>query len=203
MKDLEFLAEKAKELLDRQIESYRSNHTKAGTIIGISAIFIPVFMFVIDKTSPIIQLLSILPLLGFGYSLYIMLKVLHSTPLDQGFNPEKFDELVNEDYEDILLYEIGAKRDSFIDNEIISQRLTRKFNRGLRTTIFAIALSMLLLFGNIIINNKNNFTMAKKSKQQTTTSSDKKKTRVIPSVAKKDRTQLNEGLVPKIKSDSK
>jgi len=155
MEDLEFLAEKAKELLDRQIESYRSLHTKAGTIIGISTIFIPVFLYVLDKAPPHIQLLSTLPLLFFGYTLFIMLRVLWSRPLDQGFKQEKFDELVNEDYEEILLFEIGAKRDSFDDNQIITERQNVRFNRGLLSTMIAIALSILLLFGNIIINNKN------------------------------------------------
>ena len=50
-KDLEFLAEKVKELLDRQIDSYRANHTKAGTIIGISSVFIPIFLFLIENPS--------------------------------------------------------------------------------------------------------------------------------------------------------
>jgi len=203
MQDLEFLAEKAKELLDRQIESYRLNHTKAGTIIGISAIFLPVFLFVIEKASPIIQVLSVLPLIFFGISLYIMIRVLRSRPLDQGFRPEKLDILVNEDYEDILLYEIGAKKDSFRDNEIISDRQNKRFDRGLRTTIIAITLSILLLFGNIFINNQNKFTMGDKDKKETTTSSDEKKKRVIPSVPKEDRIQLNEGVKPKTKGDSK
>ncbi|UBM61370.1 hypothetical protein LA303_08020 [Candidatus Sulfidibacterium hydrothermale] len=153
MKDLEFLAEKAKELLDRQIESYRSNHTKAGSIIGISAIFLPVFIFIIEKSSSIIQILSVIPLILFGISLFIMIRVLRSRPLDQGFRPEKFDDLVNKNYEDILLYEIGAKRDSFRDNEIISEKQNIRFNSGLIITIIAIAFSILLLFGNIFINN--------------------------------------------------
>lgn len=156
MEELEFLAEKAKELLDRQLESYRSNHSKAGTIIGVSAIFLPVFIFIIEKASPIIQILSILPLIFFGYSLYVMIQVLRSRKLDQGFSPEKFDELVKEDYEYNLLYEIGAKRDSFNDNEIITKRQNRRFNSGLLSTIIAIALSILLLFANIFINNKIN-----------------------------------------------
>lgn len=83
-----------------------------------------------------------------------MIQVLRSRKLDQGFRPEKFDELVREDFEYNLLYEIGAKRDSFNDNEIITSTQNRRFNRGLLTTIIAIALSILLLFANIFINNQ-------------------------------------------------
>jgi len=204
MKDLEFLSEKSKELLDRQIESYRLNHTKAGTMIGISALFVPIFLFIIENASPIIQVLSIIPLIFFGISLFILIRVLRTRPLYQGFRPEKLDTIINKDYEDILLYEIGAKRrDSFLDNEIITERQNKRFDKGLKTTIIAIILSILLLFGNIFINNQNKFTMGDKDKKVTTTPSDKKKKRVIPSVPKKDRTQLNEGVIPKPKGGKK
>jgi len=202
MKDLEFLVEKTKELLDRQLDSYRSNHSKAGSLIGISSIFLPVFIFIVDKASWEIQFLSVLPLFLFAYSLFVIIQVLRSRPLDQGFKPEKLDDLVNEDYEKILLYEIGAKRDSFTDNITILEKQNKRFNSGLVTTIIAIAISILLLFGNIFINNQNSFKMDEKEKKQITTSSSKKK-RVIPSVPKVDRIQLNEGVKPKTKAGKK
>lgn len=45
--------------------------------------------------------------------------------------------------------------------------------------------------------------MADKDEKQKTTSSDERKKRVIPSVPKKDRIQLNEGVDPKTKDDKK
>jgi hypothetical protein len=55
-KDLEFLSDRARELLDRQIASFRTNHSKAGIIIAIIAIFVPIFLFVVEKAAFIIQI---------------------------------------------------------------------------------------------------------------------------------------------------
>jgi hypothetical protein len=150
-KDLEFLAEKAKELLDRQISSYRTNHTKAGTIIGISSVFIPIFLFIIEKSSTLIQILSIIPIIGFSYSIILMINILRSRPLDQGFNQYQFDKLVKQDYESILLYEIGAMKDSITDNQKITKSQNRKFNQGLIITVIAIFFSISLLVANLTI----------------------------------------------------
>lgn len=45
--------------------------------------------------------------------------------------------------------------------------------------------------------------MSDEDKKKQTTSSDDRKKRVIPSVPKKDRIQLNEGVEPKTKGGSK
>ncbi|HED06208.1 MAG TPA: hypothetical protein ENI61_05945 [Ignavibacteria bacterium] len=153
-KDLEFLAERAKELLDRQISSYRTNHTKAGTIIGISSVFIPIFLFIIEKSSTIIQIISIIPILIFLYSIILMINILRSRDLDQGFNQEQFDRLVKQDYESILLYDIGAKKDSISDNQIITERQNRRFNKGLIATVIAIFISISLLITNLLLLSK-------------------------------------------------
>jgi K+-sensing histidine kinase KdpD len=208
-KDLEFLAERVRELLDRQISSYRTNHTKAGTIIGISSVFIPVFLFIIEKSPKPIQLLSIIPIAIFLYSIILMINILRSRMLDQGFNQHQFDKLVKEDYETILLYEIGAKKNSITDNQKITEKQNKKFNRGLIATVVAIFISITLLLSNLIIN-QNTSTMSDKTNQETTQTpndgeSDVSKTtdRVIPDVPKDERMPLNEGYEPKINSSSK
>jgi hypothetical protein len=196
-RELEFLTERARELLDRQIDSYRSNHAKAGTIIGASAIFIPIFLFIIEKSPIIIQLLSAIPIILFLVAIIMMFIVLHSKKLDQGFNQNQFTKLVNWKYKRILLYEIGAKTSSITDNQKITFRQNRIFNRGLIITIIAIILSIILLFSNSIIKQPE--TMDKKTKQTTETTKDKeldvKKTKAneIPIVPKEERMILNEG----------
>ncbi|NLI59611.1 MAG: hypothetical protein GX387_14100 [Clostridium sp.] len=208
-KDLEFLAERVRELLDRQISSYRTNHTKAGTIIGISSVFIPVFLFIIEKSPKLIQLLSIIPIVIFLYSIILMINILRSRKLDQGFNQHQFDKLVKEDYQTILLYEIGAKKNSITDNQEITEKQNVKFNRGLIATVIAIFISISLLLSNLIIN-QNTSTMSDETNQETTQTpndgkSDVSKTtdRVIPHVPKDERMPLNEGYEPKIDSSSK
>lgn len=152
-RDLEFLAERARELLDRQIGSYRTNHAKATTIIGISALFVPIFIFVVENSNMIIQIIAIVPIVLFGCSICFMLKVLSAQKLSQGFNEEQFSRLVNVDYENILLYEIGAKLDSFKDNQKIIKKQNDQFATGLVFTKVAIFLSLsLLLVGNLFFN---------------------------------------------------
>ena len=208
-KDLEFLAERVRELLDRQISSYRTNHTKAGTIIGISSVFIPVFLFIIEKSPKIIQLLALIPIVIFLYSIILMINILRSRKLDQGFNQNQFDKLVNQDYEKILLYEIGAKKNSITDNQKITDKQNNRFNRGLIATVIAIIFSITLLLSNLIINQNNN-SMSDETKNETPQTpndgeSDVSKTtdRVIPDVPKDERMPLNEGYEPKIDSSKK
>ncbi|MEI7504462.1 MAG: hypothetical protein WCJ61_14375 [Paludibacter sp.] len=205
-KDLEFLAERAKELLDRQISSYRTNYTKAATIIGISSVFIPVFLFFIEKSQKVIQFISLLPILIFLISIVLLILVLMSQQLYQGFNQKQFDNLVNQDYESILLYEIGAKKDSISDNEAIVEKQNKLYNKGLIATIIAILLSILLLITSVLINNNSTMT-----KTTTTTQTSKEvkpevfktKARVIPQVPQKERMPLNEGYEHKIDSTKK
>jgi len=205
-KDLEFLAERAKELLDRQISSYRANHTKAGTMIGICSINVPIFLFIIEKSPLIIQILAVIPIMIFLYSIIQMIMILRSDQLYHGFNQDQFDELIKQDYESMLLYDIGAKKDSITDNQDVTKKQNKRFNRGLKATVLAIFLSITLLAANMV-NNTNNKTMEKKANTVTTEAAkDKKpdvstiKARVIPQVCKEARMVLNEGKIPK--SDS-
>ena len=135
-----------------------------------------------------------------------MITILRSRPLDQGFNQYHLDKLVTQDYESILLYEIGAKKDSITDNEKIAKKQNNKFNRGLMITVISLFLSISLLIANITLN-KSVMTEEKKSprteiKKDTKPDVSKTKGRVIPHVPKKERIQLNEGHEPK-KSENK
>lgn len=61
LKNLEFLAVNSKEIIEKQVDSYRQQHSYAGTIIGATALFIPFFLGSFDGTSSGIQFISILP----------------------------------------------------------------------------------------------------------------------------------------------
>lgn len=199
LRDLEFLADKARELLDRQISSFRATHAKAGSIIALSTIFVPIYIFVIEKAAGIIQILSIIPILLLGYSLILMIQILKTKRLDQGFNEDQFDKLINKKYEKILLYEIGAKKASIKDNQLITAGQNKKFNKGLNFTIAAVLFSFLLLFTNVFINPPNRLKMSEKEKKEKTdpkkepSQDQQTKSRTIPSVPKEERIQLNEG----------
>jgi hypothetical protein len=61
LKNLEFLAVNSKEIIEKQVDSYRQQHSYAGTIIGATALFIPFFLGSLDGTSQVIQFISIVP----------------------------------------------------------------------------------------------------------------------------------------------
>ena len=56
LKNLEFLAVNSKEIIEKQVDSYRQQHSYAGTIIGATALFIPFFLNSLDSTFIWIQL---------------------------------------------------------------------------------------------------------------------------------------------------
>ena len=51
LKHLEFLAENSKEIIEKQVDSYRQQHSYAGTIIGATALFIPFFLSSLENTT--------------------------------------------------------------------------------------------------------------------------------------------------------
>ena len=198
LKDLEFLAKKSGELLDKQITSYRQKHTNSGAIITILALFIPFFLNGLDDSFLIIKIFAIVPIILLLWAIILLIQVLRTRPLDQGFHVDKLEELVNKSYEDILLYEIGANKGSFLDNQKISQNSNNKFNRAIRLTVISIIISTSLLMTNkfnrpvkepISVKFINPTCMCKDNNN-----GNEERKRVIPVVPPKDRTNLNEGV---------
>lgn len=201
-KDLEFLALKSKELVDRQITSYRQHHTNSGILITILALFIPYFLNGLEDSYKLTKILSIFPIVLIIWAIVCLIQVLRSKPLFQGANFKLIDELANETYENILLKEIGANKDSFHDNEGITEKYNRKYNLAIKLTLFSIILSTLLLFCNqfnkpnkepIFVTISNPKIMAKK-KEESKKNTDEKtesKPREIPKISQEYRVTLN------------
>lgn len=59
MKHLEFLTSKSMQLIEKQVSSYRQQHSYAGTIIGVIALFIPFFLNGLDGSYSLIRIISI------------------------------------------------------------------------------------------------------------------------------------------------
>lgn len=200
LKDLEFLAEKSNQLLDKQITSYRQKHSNSGTIITVLALFIPFFLSGLDNSYLIVKILALVPIVLLVYAIVLLIQVLRSKPLDQGFHVNKFDELVNESYEDILLYEIGANKISFLDNQNITEVSNNKYNRAIKLTVISIILSTSLLLINEFFKPQQNpidvkiINPVNMSNDNNSNSGNNDKKRVIPVVPTKDRTNLNEGV---------
>ena len=130
LKSLEFLAVNSKEIIEKQVDSYRQQHSYAGTIIGATALFIPFFLGSFDGTSQIIQFISIVPTAFFIYSILLMLSIFRTKPLDQAFNVTKYKDLLTKNYKEVLLSEIEANSHSYTLNKIITERGIRGIPEG-------------------------------------------------------------------------
>ncbi len=167
LRHLEFLALNSKEIIEKQVDSYRQQHSYAGTIIGVTVLFIPFFLNGLDGTLQVIQFISILPICFFIGSILLMLSIFRTKPLDQAFSVKKYKELMEKTYKEILLYEIEANTNSYNKNNTITEKGTRLYSRGVGLTTIAIFISIVLLLANKfiaiekvpakvqIVNNKN------------------------------------------------
>ncbi|MES1181648.1 MAG: hypothetical protein ABUL44_02525 [Flavobacterium sp.] len=151
MKNLEFLALNSKEIIEKQVDSYRQQHSYAGTIIGVTVLFIPFFLNGLDGTLQVIQFISIVPIVFFIGSILLMLSIFRTKPLDQAFSVKKYHELLNKTYKDILLYEIESNTNSYNKNKILTEKGNRSYSRGVGLTTIAIFISIILLLANKFI----------------------------------------------------
>ena len=148
LKNLEFLAVNSKEIVEKQVDSYRQQHTYAGTIIGATALFIPFFLGGFDGTSQVVQFISIVPIAFFILSILLMLSIFRTKPLDQAFNVTKYKDLREKTYKEILLFEIEANTHSYIINKIVTERGNRRYSKGVSLTIVALLSSIILILAN-------------------------------------------------------
>ena len=151
LRNYEFLAVNSKEIIEKQVDSYRQQHSYAGTIIGATALFIPFFLGSFDGTSQIIQFISIIPTAFFIYAILLMLSIFRTKPLDQAFNVTKYKDLVSKTYREILLYEIEANSHSYVMNKIITEKGNKRYARGVSLTIIALLFSIMLILANKFI----------------------------------------------------
>lgn len=148
LKNLEFLAVNSKEIIEKQVDSYRQQHTNAGTIIGATALFIPFFLGSFDGTSQIVQLISIIPIAFFIFSILLMLSIFRAKPLDQALNETKYKELQEKTYKEILLFEIDANTHSYSINILVTEKCNNRYSKGVSLTIIALISSILLILAN-------------------------------------------------------
>jgi hypothetical protein len=151
VRHLEFLALNSKEIVEKQVDSYRQQHSYAGTIIGVTVLFIPFFLNGLDGTLQVIQFISILPIALFISAILLMLSIFRSKPLDQAFAVTKYKELLPKTYNEILLYEIEANATSYSKNIRITEKGTKKYTYGVTLTTIAILSAILLLLANKFI----------------------------------------------------
>lgn len=145
LKALEFLALNSKEIIEKQVDSYRQQHTYAGTIIGFTVLYIPFFLNSLEKSKHILQLISIVPIAIFIGSILLMLRIFRGKALDQALSVVKYEALLTKSYKQILLYEIEANKSSYLKNNLITKQGNKKYMQGAGLTTIAIIISIILL----------------------------------------------------------
>jgi hypothetical protein len=151
LRHLEFFAVNSKEIVEKQVDSYRQQHSYAGTIIGVSALFIPFFLSSLPSTLHVIQFLSVVPIAFFIWAILLMLSIFRTKPLDQAYNVEKYQELLTKSYKEILMSEIEANTHSYSQNKVITEKGNKNYTTGVRLTTIALLISIVLLFANQFI----------------------------------------------------
>ena len=148
LRHLEFFAINSKEIVEKQVDSYRQQHSYSGTIIGVTALFIPFFLNSLVGTFHVIQFISVVPIALFIWAILLMLNIFKTKPLDQSYNVEKYQALINKSYKEILLSEIEANTNSYNKNKIITEKGNKNYITAVRFTIMALLISIVLLFTN-------------------------------------------------------
>ena len=151
LKNLEFLAFNSKEIIEKQVDSYRQQHSYAGTIIGVTVLFIPFFLNSLDGTLRITQFISIVPIGFFIVAMLLFLSIFRTKPLDQAFSVEKYSSFLNKVYKDVLLNEINANVQSYNKNLLITEKGNKRYTIAVNLTTAALLISILLLLANQFI----------------------------------------------------
>jgi len=151
LRHLEFLANNSKEIIEKQVDSYRQQHSYAGTIIGFTVLFIPFFLNSLGSSNQTLQFISILPIALFIGSILLMLSIFRGKPLDQALSVAKYKELLTKTYKEILLYEIEANKTSYIKNNVITYKGNKRYSQGIGLTTIAILISIILLMVSTFI----------------------------------------------------
>jgi hypothetical protein len=205
LKDLEFLAQKSSDFIEKQISTYRQKHTNSASLIAVIALFIPFFLSGLDDSYMLIKIVSLIPVGLLIWAILLFILILRTKPLGQGFHVDKFDQLSNSPYEKILLYEIGANKSSFKDNQKVLDKANSTYNFAVRLTVISIIFSVFILLTNKFFKPEKEIKPIKVELLKTkhmiddqdnggSDDSTPKPQRVIPFVPTEDRTTLSEGI---------
>lgn len=151
LRHFEFLANNSKEIIEKQVDSYRQQHSYAGTIIGFTVLFIPFFLNSLDGTNQIIQIISIVPVAIFIGSILLMLNIFRSKPLDQALSVTKYKELLPKSYKEVLLSEIETNKAAYTKNNAATIKGNKKYTQGVVLTTIAILMAIILLLTSTFI----------------------------------------------------
>ncbi len=145
LRHCEFLAINSKEIIEKQVDSNRQQHSYARTIIGFTVLFIPFFLNSLDGTNQVLQFISILPIAIFIGSIFMMLSIFMGKPLDQALSVPKYKDLLTKSYKEILLFEIEANKGCYLKNNVATMKANKRYMQGIGLITIAIIISIVML----------------------------------------------------------
>jgi Na+/melibiose symporter-like transporter len=151
LRHIEFLAINSKEIIEKQVDSYRQQHSYPGTIIGFTVLFIPFFLNSLNGTNQILQFIFILPIALFIGSILLMLSIFRGKPLDQALSVTKYKQLLTKSYKEILLFEIETNKDSYTKNNVTTLKANKRYLQGIGLITIAIIIAIVMLLVNTFL----------------------------------------------------
>ncbi len=172
---LEILSEKSRYILEKQIEEIRYMGSKAGTIVGIGAIFFPLIIYIFDKLEKldVNNILLIISLFSFILGVVLLTFVLVASKTYTGYKETELDRLSNETIKEIHTYEIRGNKGAIKENQKKLKWLKPLYNASTWMTNISIIIISILLITSIFNNNQDDI-MKKNKKIDKKTKIDKK-----------------------------
>lgn len=187
LRHFEFLAINSKEIIEKQVDSYRQQHSYAGTIIGFTVLFIPFFLNSLDGTNQILQFISILPIALFIGSILLMLSIFRGKALDQALSVTKYKDLLTKSYKEILFFEIEANKRCYLKNNMATFKANKRYMQGIGLTTIAIIIAIIMLLLSTFL------AIEKKPTKVQVVNSAQKQSRIIP---QDTLPSINQKLIP-------
>jgi hypothetical protein len=188
---IEIISIKSKELLEYQVSAFDSNYGKAGTFISISSLFTPLTFTLFEKLESNFWLLIcfFIPIVLNLIGLLFLIKVLIPKKLNFGIGIQEFDRLINENYEKVKLFEIGANKTSFNENKLKLDNQNKYLRIGLKF-IYSSAITLsLIVLTQTLISKTNQMEQESNNSTQDNGSS----VREIPEVQPEQTTIIEKG----------
>jgi hypothetical protein len=146
LESIKYTSQLSKELLESQIETFRSFNNKAGVILNILALFIPLYLFIIDHSNIVIKGLSVIVILFLIFGIVAMFIVLNAYTLHIGIKEDKYEEFINMSEADIYLLEIAANKKSIeSNNQHVLEKQYFWYNMGTKLVIISVICATILL----------------------------------------------------------
>ena len=148
------LFRESEELLKRQNDAYNVTYSKAGSLIIVAAIFIPLASSYLQKFDDSLAwfILFLIPLVLILRGVWMLVNVLKPVEISSGVNPDDYDAILDKSREDMLLHIIGTNRSCYVANRDSLSKLQKDFLCGIKCVFGGIALWLSLLFINAIFN---------------------------------------------------